>query len=91
MSIILFSNPEVISGSHRAGKEEIFDRQKFNYQARHQNPDINIVGISTISRISRIFASWNITLVTYNVITSLQQGLLTLIKSAAILISGTDG
>lgn len=91
MSIILFSNPEVVSGSHRAGKEEIFDRQNFNHQVGRQNPDINMVGISITSRILRIIASWNLTLITSNVIISLQQGLLTLVKSAAILISGTDG
>lgn len=39
----------------------------------------------------RIIASWNISLIIPNVIISLQQGLLILVNSAAILISGTDG
>lgn len=38
----------------------------------------------------RLIASWNISLITANVITCLQQDLLILVKSAAILISGTD-
>lgn len=41
--------------------------------------------------VPKIIAAWNVSLITSNVIISLQQGLLILVKSAATLISSTDG